>query len=100
MPLLSGLLFKTPFEHLTDIKHTKHYTGQHKDPSERSMFGYSIIKLDEDVTYHVGWRQDDMKAYHAKKGEYLVQCPLQPPSIVKTWAELQTTYHIFRNRSK
>lgn len=99
MPLLSGLLYTLPYEKLKDIKHSKSYNVQHKTPGERSMFGFTAIKLEEDVTFHVGWRPDDMKEYQAKKGEYLVQTPTQPPTIIKSWAELRSTYRVFRNKS-
>lgn len=99
MPLLSGLLHTLPYDKLHSIKHSKSYNAQHKKPSKWSIYGYSIIKLEEDVTFHVGWRPDDMKEHHAKKGEYLVQCPLQPPSIVTSWAELRKNYRVFRNQS-
>lgn len=97
MTLLSGLIYNLPYEHLDHIKQTKSYMAQHKTPNKRSIFGYKVIKLDQDVTYKVGWRENDMKEFHAKKGEYLTQCPGQPPNIIKTWSELQATYRVFRN---
>ena len=100
MPLLSGLLYQLPHQHIEDVKHTKCYDAQHKRPDMRSMFGYTIVKLAEDVTYRVGWRDDSMQEFQAKTGDYLIQCPGQPPSIVKTWAELRSTYHIFRKTQK
>ncbi|MCC2248919.1 hypothetical protein JUJ52_02970 [Virgibacillus sp. AGTR] len=98
MPLISGLLYSLPYENLQSIKHAKSYDAQHKTPSERNLFGYTAIKLEEDVTFYVGWRPDDMKEYRAKKGEYLVQCPMQPPNIIKSWTELRMKYHVFQNK--
>lgn len=99
MPLLSGLLYSLSYDDLKSIKHSKSYQAQHKQPDKRHLFGYTVIKLEEDVTFHVGWRPDDLKENQAKKGEYLAQCPTQPPNIVKSWAELRKTYHVFQNKS-
>lgn len=96
MALLSGLLYSLPYKNITEVKHSKHYHAQAKNPSDRSMFGYEAIKLEEEVIYFVGWREDDMNEYHANKGEYLVQAPTQPPKIVETWSELRTKYKIFK----
>lgn len=100
MALFSGLLYSTPYKELEDIKHSKSYDAQAKKVEERSIFGYKVIKLSEDVVFYVGWRNDDMKEYHAKKGEYLVQAPMQPPKIVSTWGELREKYKVFQNKSK
>ncbi|MCR6108600.1 hypothetical protein HXA34_20130 [Salipaludibacillus agaradhaerens] len=100
MALIGGLMYSTPYEKLTDAKHTKYYQAQAKKPQERHIFGYKIIKLDEDFTFYVGWTQRDMKKYNAKKGDYIVQCPIQPPIVIKTWAEVRSKYHVFRNTTK
>jgi hypothetical protein len=98
LPLLTGLLYTTNVSDILKLKHTKSYDAQHKTPSEQSIFGYKVIKLDQDVTYYVGWRPNEMRAFHAKKGEYLTQTVGQPPNIVKTWSELRCKYKVFQNK--
>lgn len=100
MALVTGLLYSLPFQKLTDVKHSKHYHAQAKDLRDRSMFGYEVIKLEQDVVYYVGWRVDSMSEYHAKMGEYLVQAPMQPPRIVKTWQQLRQAYKVFQNQKE
>ena len=100
MPLLSGLLYTANVKNILDLKHTKSYVAQHKNPSERSMFGYTVIKLDQDVTYYVGWREDSMTEYNARKGEYLTQTAGQPPEIIKSWNELRAKYKVFQNKKE
>lgn len=100
MPLAIGLLYQTPFKQLTDLQHKKHYRAQARERRDRHTFGYDIVKLDQDVTWFAGWTNNDMKEYTAQKGEYLVQCFMQPPRVVKTWADLKKEFHVFRNTKK
>ncbi|OEH53019.1 hypothetical protein AQ616_18450 [Oceanobacillus sp. E9] len=95
--LLSGLLYSKNVEDITVLKHSKKYVAQSKNPTSRSMFGYTVIKLNEDVTFHVGWRKDDLKEYKALKGEYLAQTIMQPPTVIKSWDELRRSFKVFRN---
>lgn len=97
MALLSGLIYSLPYKDIQEVKHSKHYYAQAKEPSDRSMFGYEVVKLEEDVIYYVGWRTDNMQEYHAKKGEYLVQTAMQPPRIINNWNQLRAAYKVFKN---
>ncbi|AUJ26579.1 hypothetical protein [Virgibacillus dokdonensis] len=98
MPLLTGLLYTTNVSDILKLKHTNSYVAQHKTPHNRSLFGYSVIKLDQDVTYYVGWKEDSMTEYNARKGEYLIQTPGQPPEVIKSWNELRTKYKVFQKK--
>lgn len=96
MALLGGLIYTNNVQNIGELKHSKIYNAQSKEKGDYSMFGYVAIKLEEDVTFYVGWRPDEMTEYNAKKGEYLVQTVMQPPRIVKSWDELRTKYKVFQ----
>lgn len=101
MAILSGLLYSVPYEKdIKELPHSRHYYAQAKNPVDRTIWGYEVVKLEADVIYYVGWRADDMKEYHAEKGEYLVQTMFQPPRIIETWSELRAKYKVFQNRKE
>ncbi|MCC2248825.1 hypothetical protein JUJ52_02480 [Virgibacillus sp. AGTR] len=97
---MTGLLYSKNVDNILNLKHSKRYEAQHKNLSDRSYLGYTVIKLDEDVTFYIGWREDDMKEYKAFKGDYLVQTIMQPPEIIKTWYELRIKYKVFQNKKQ
>lgn len=97
MTLVGGLITRANFEKLTDLAHTTHYRAQARLRSDQHMFGYDIIKLDQDVTWHAGWRVDKLNEFTAKKGEYLVKCTDHPPRRIETWTQVKKEFHVFRN---
>lgn len=97
MTLVSGLITRSKFERLTDLAHTKHYRAQARNRSDQHMYGYDIIKLDQDVTWCAGLRDEKLTEFTANKGEYLVKCHGQPPRRIKNWTQLKQEFHVFRN---